>query len=61
MLGLWLGFARRRLLVTFSQLSGSPLRSVSPCIEQNVLQVWCLYCVISQAIIALILLLSLGW
>lgn len=30
-------------------------------IEQYVLQVWCLYCVISQALIALLMLLSLGW
>lgn len=30
-------------------------------IEQYGLGVWCLYCAISQAIIALILLLSLGW
>jgi vitamin-K-epoxide reductase (warfarin-sensitive) len=30
-------------------------------IEQYGLGVWCLYCAASQAIIALILLLSLGW
>jgi uncharacterized membrane protein len=30
-------------------------------IEQYGLGVWCLYCAMSQAIIALILLLSLGW
>ena len=30
-------------------------------IEEYVLQVWCLYCVISQCIIALIALLSLSW
>jgi uncharacterized membrane protein len=30
-------------------------------IEEYVLEVWCLYCVISQAIIALLTLLSLGW
>jgi uncharacterized membrane protein len=30
-------------------------------IEQYGLSVWCLYCAISQAIIAIILLLSLGW
>lgn len=30
-------------------------------IEKNVLEVWCLYCVISQGIIALITLLSLLW
>lgn len=30
-------------------------------IEEFALEVWCLYCVISQGIIALLLLLSLGW
>ena len=30
-------------------------------IEEFELQVWCLYCVISQGIIALIMLLSVGW
>jgi len=30
-------------------------------IEELVLEVWCLYCVISQTIIALLLVLSVGW
>lgn len=30
-------------------------------IEEYVLEVWCLYCVISQSIIGLMTLLSLGW
>jgi vitamin-K-epoxide reductase (warfarin-sensitive) len=30
-------------------------------IERSVLQVWCLYCVISQAIVALLTVLSMGW
>jgi uncharacterized membrane protein len=30
-------------------------------IEDYALGVWCIYCVISQALVALILLLSLGW
>jgi vitamin-K-epoxide reductase (warfarin-sensitive) len=30
-------------------------------IERSILQVWCLYCVISQGVIALITLLSLVW
>ena len=30
-------------------------------IEARVLGVWCLYCVISQGIIALVTLLSIGW
>jgi hypothetical protein len=30
-------------------------------IEQYALGVWCLYCVYSQAIISLLLLLAIGW
>jgi len=30
-------------------------------IEAHVLGVWCLYCVISQGLIAAILLLAIGW
>ncbi len=30
-------------------------------IEKDVLGVWCLYCVISQCIIAIIMLLAIGW
>src|SRR5580692_1367128 len=45
-----LALARRRALVFIAAL-----------IEKNVLEVWCLYCVISQGIIALITLLSAGW
>jgi uncharacterized membrane protein len=30
-------------------------------IEEYALMVWCLYCVVSQAIIAIMLLLSIGW
>jgi uncharacterized membrane protein len=30
-------------------------------VGKDILQVWCLYCVISQGIIVLLTLLSLGW
>jgi uncharacterized membrane protein len=30
-------------------------------IERDILEVWCLYCVISLGIIALVTVLSLGW
>ena len=56
-----LGFLRQRftlMLVVFAAFCFA-LRLTF--IEELVLEVWCLYCVISQTIIALILTLSLGW
>jgi vitamin-K-epoxide reductase (warfarin-sensitive) len=56
-----LAVARRRgLLLVFSVIAlGFALHLTS--IEKNVLEVWCLYCVISQCIIALLTLLSVAW
>ena len=51
---------RRRLLLTAS-IAGLAFALYLTNIEAHVLEVWCLYCVISQAIIALITLLSLAW
>ena len=51
---------RRGLLLLFSVIAlGFALHLTS--IEKNVLEVWCLYCVISQCIIALLTLLSVAW
>ena len=47
------------LLLTVLVALGFALRLTL--IEEYVLEVWCLYCVISQGIIGLITLLSLGW
>jgi len=47
------------LLLTVLVALGFALRLTF--IEEYVLEVWCLYCVISQGIIGLITLLSLGW
>ena len=47
------------LLLTVLVALGFALRLTF--IEEYVLEVWCLYCVISQALIALMTLLSLGW
>jgi uncharacterized membrane protein len=49
LLGL-LAFGRRHILLALAAVA-----------EKNVLMVWCLYCAISQAIIAMILPLSFGW
>lgn len=47
------------LLLTVLVALGFALRLTF--IEEYVLEVWCLYCVISQTLIALMTLLSLGW
>jgi len=56
-----LALARQRALVFLCALIGLGFALRLTFIEEFALQVWCLYCVISQAVIALITLLSLGW
>ena len=56
-----LAFARQRFLLFLGALVGLGFALRLTFIEEYVLQVWCLYCVISQAIIAIVTLLSLGW
>jgi uncharacterized membrane protein len=56
-----LAFWRQRALVFLCALIGLGFALRLTFIEEFALGVWCLYCVISQAIIALISLLSLGW
>ncbi|MGA3100627.1 MAG: vitamin K epoxide reductase family protein [Terracidiphilus sp.] len=56
-----LALARRRILLLGAALIGLGFALHLSEIEHNVLQVWCLYCVISQGIIVLITLLSAGW
>ncbi len=56
-----LAFWRQRALVFLCALVGLGFALRLTFIEEFALQTWCLYCVISQAIIALIVLLSLGW
>ena len=56
-----LALARRRILLLAAALVGLGFALHLSEIEHSVLQVWCLYCVISQAVIALITLLSGGW
>ena len=52
---------RQRFLVFLAALVGLAFALRLTFVEEYVLEVWCLYCVISQAIIALIALLSLAW
>jgi len=56
-----LGFARQRFATFLVTLAGFLFAFRLSMIEQYGLGVWCLYCAISQAIIAIILLLSLVW
>ena len=56
-----LAFWRQRALVFLCALIGLGFALRLTFIEEFALGVWCLYCVISQAIIALIALFSLGW
>jgi uncharacterized membrane protein len=56
-----LAMVRRRGLLLVAALAGLGFALHLSSIEKNVLQVWCLYCVISQGIIALITLLSISW
>ncbi|MGA7343020.1 MAG: vitamin K epoxide reductase family protein [Terracidiphilus sp.] len=56
-----LALARRRFATFLAAAAGLLFAFRLSMIEQYGLGVWCLYCAISQAIIALVLLLSLGW
>ena len=56
-----LALLRRRALVAAASIVGLAFALYLTHIEKDVLMVWCLYCVISQCLILLISLLSLGW
>jgi uncharacterized membrane protein len=56
-----LAVARRRFLLLFTALIGLGFALHLSGVERDILSVWCLYCVISQGIIALITLLSVAW
>jgi uncharacterized membrane protein len=56
-----LAFSRWRFINLLATLGGFLFAFRLSMIEQYALEVWCLYCAISQAIIAVMLLLSLGW
>lgn len=56
-----LAFFRQRYLVLLAVFAGFCFALRLTFIEEYALLVWCLYCVISQCIIALMLVASLGW
>jgi vitamin-K-epoxide reductase (warfarin-sensitive) len=56
-----LALAERRLLTLLASATGCVFALYLTSIEYFHLQVWCLYCVISQLAIALIVILSVAW
>ena len=56
-----LALMRRRAFLLLASLAGMAFALYLTNIEAKVLGVWCLYCVISQAVIAAITLLASGW
>jgi vitamin-K-epoxide reductase (warfarin-sensitive) len=56
-----LAFAGRRSLVLVAALIGLAFALRLTNIEAHVLQLWCIYCVVSQTLIALITLFAVGW
>ncbi len=57
----FLALVKRRWLVAGGAIIGLAFSLYLTHIEKDVLQVWCLYCVISLGVISLITLLSVGW
>lgn len=56
-----LALLRRRSLLLVATLLGMAFALYLTHIEARVLGVWCLYCVISQGIVAAMTLLAIGW
>jgi uncharacterized membrane protein len=56
-----LALTRRRALALAAAVVGLGFALYLSHIEKDVLEVWCLYCVISQGIILAIALLTAGW
>jgi uncharacterized membrane protein len=57
----WLGLARQRAVLTAAAVVGLAFSLYLAHIERDILGVWCLYCVISLADIALIMVLGFIW
>jgi uncharacterized membrane protein len=56
-----LALARRRGLLLIATLIGLGFALYLSNIEAHVLGVWCVYCVISQGLIAILMILSVAW
>lgn len=58
---LWLGLARQRVVLIVASVAALSFSLYLAHIERDILGVWCLYCVISLAVITLMLFLSILW
>lgn len=58
---LWLALARQRVVLLLASTAGLGFSLYLAHIERDVIGVWCLYCVISLGIIAVIPILSIVW
>jgi vitamin-K-epoxide reductase (warfarin-sensitive) len=58
---LWLALARQRVVILLTSMAGLGYALYLAHIERDVLEVWCLYCVISLGIIAAIPLIDVMW
>jgi uncharacterized membrane protein len=58
---LWLGLARQRAVLTLAAAVGLVFSLYLAHVERDILGVWCLYCVISLADIALITVMGFIW
>lgn len=56
-----LGMARQKILLLICSLGALAFALYLTHIEKSVLEVWCLYCVMSQVIIAILALFAIGW
>jgi vitamin-K-epoxide reductase (warfarin-sensitive) len=56
-----LGVMRQRIPLLICSLGALAFALYLTNIEKHVLEVWCLYCVISQGIIAILTLFAIGW
>ena len=57
----WLALARQRAVLTIAAVAGLVFSLYLAHVERDILGVWCLYCVISLAAIALIVSLGFLW
>jgi vitamin-K-epoxide reductase (warfarin-sensitive) len=58
---MWLGLVRQRAILTLAAVAGLAFSLYLAHVERDILGIWCLYCVISLADIALITLIGLSW
>jgi uncharacterized membrane protein len=58
---MWLGLVRQRAILTLAAVAGLVFSLYLAHVERDILGIWCLYCVISLADIALITLMGFTW